>query len=327
MRTRVSIVSALLIVGALAVASVPAFALDPYDAPVISCVSSGENEITIKICAGASGAPAGVTIQWKTYDNWLATGWSDDNLCKLSLSGQPSLQHPDKSRWELLAGECEEIKIGDINFDETGVSGSGCGLDPLECGTDYVFRAFAHAGRRMGRSDWTADLTCSTLPCPPGDCTFTQGYWKTHGPTGCVTGNNSNEWPVTSLMLGSVSYTDAKLCCILNKPAGGNGLISLAHQLIAAKLNVANGASCSAANSAIAAADALIGSLVVPGNPGSCTGGSGSLAPGVTSGLTSTLDDFNNGALSSCPGHCESVPNGVSNREKARWGKVKVRYR
>ncbi len=335
-RCRVPLVCSLLVLGAVAVASVPAFALDPYDAPVISCVSAGENQITIKICGGATtGAPAGITLQWKTVDQFNLSGWDDVGLCKLSLSGQPSLQHPDKSRWELLAGECSAVIIGDINFDETGVSGEGCGLDPLECGTDYVFRAFAHAGRRMGRSDWTADLTCSTLPCPPGDCTFTQGYWKTHGPAGCNPSGGPNVWPVSSLHLGVCpfpnptcpggDYTAAQLCSILNTPAAGNCLISLAHQLIAAKLNVANGATCPAILTLIAAVDAHIGNRRIP------PVGAGTMACNAqANNETMKLDQFNNGIMPDCPVHCDGSANGTSQAargEKAPWGTIKVRYR
>src|SRR5215470_11513793 len=155
-----------LTLAALAAVSVPAFALTPYDAPTLSCVSSGQHEITLRVTAGASGAPAGVTIQWETKELFDQVGWVDDErLCKLSLSGQPSLQHPGASRWDLGPGESEEVKIGDINFDETGVSGENCGVDPLDCGTDYVFRAFAHAGRGFGRSDWSDNLVCSTAAC------------------------------------------------------------------------------------------------------------------------------------------------------------------
>jgi hypothetical protein len=329
MRTRywLPAASMALALAASAVVSVPAFALTPYDAPTLSCVGSGENEITIRVTAGASGAPAGVTIQWEPKDLFDAVGWvDDDRLCKLSLSGQPSLQHPGASRWELGSGESEEIKIGDINFDETGVSGENCGVNPLDCGTDYVFRAFAHAGRGFGRSDWSADVVCSTQPCPTQECTFTQGYWKNHGPTGCASGNNTNAWPVTSLTLGSVGYTDLDLCSILQNSASGNGLVFLAHQLIAAKLNVASGAQCPAAASAIAAADALIGNLVVPPI------GGGFLSPGTTSGLTNTLDDFNNGVLAGCSAHCTSgsvkfdslVP--TPTRDMS-WGGVKSHYR
>ena len=129
----------------------------------------------------------------------------------------------------------------------------------------------------------------TVLPCSTG-CTLTQGYWKTHYPS----------WPLSvingGMTLGSVHYTAAQLESILNTSPVGNGLISLAHQLIAAKLNIANGADGSAVTSTIAAADALIGSLVVP------PAGSGFLAPATTSALTSALDDYNNGVTG--PGHC-----------------------
>jgi hypothetical protein len=46
-----------------------------------------------------------------------------------------------------------------------------------------------------------------------------------------------------SLVIGTVQHTADQLCSIFNTtPAGGNGLVSLAHQLIAAQLNIANGA-------------------------------------------------------------------------------------
>jgi len=307
--------------------------LTPYDAPSLSCVGSGQAEITLKACAGASGAPAGITIQWEEKTIFDQFGWLDSDdprLCALSLSGQPSLQHPGASRWELGPNECQEVMIGDINFDETGVSGHNCGLDPLKCGTEYVFRSFAHAGRGFGRSDWSVDVVCSTQPCPPTSCTFTQGYWKNHGPAGCVSGNNSNQWPVSSLTLGSVNYSDTDLCTVFNTAAGGNGLISLAHQLIAAKLNVAGGAGCPAALLAIASADALIGSRVVPAV------GSDNLAPGLTSGLTLTLDQFNNGILPNCSLHCgTSVRTGGINLLRSAgdpvpnttWGGLKSIYR
>ena len=124
-----------------------------------------------------------------------------------------------------------------------------------------------------------------------GGCTFTQGYWKNHGGT---KKNIPNAWPVSSLTLGTVSYTQAQLIAILEAPPAGNGLISLAHQLIAAKLNVANGAS--PAPSAIADADALIGGLVIP------PVGSGFLAPATTSTLNDALTAFNEGTTG--PGHC-----------------------
>jgi hypothetical protein len=313
----------------------PAMALTPYDTPVITCEGATLSSITLRACGGPSGAPAGVTIQWKTADDYASSGWADDGtLCKLSLSGQPSLQHPGASRWELLPGECENIQIGDINFDETGVSGHDCGLDPLECGTEYVFRWFAHAGRGFGRSDFGGDLTCSTAACPPQRCTFTQGYWKTHGPAGCVTGQNTNQWPAGALpmTLGTSGhlYSATELCSILQAtPAGGNCLISLAHQLISAKLNLANGATtCSGLASAIASAEAQIGTKIVP------PVGPDFIGCGTTiSGITTNLDLYNNGGLCSPNCHGSLRDDSDSDADAApvpansTWGEIKSTYR
>ena len=123
--------------------------------------------------------------------------------------------------------------------------------------------------------------------CTSGGCTLTQGFWKNH----------PNQWPVSILTLGTVSYTKVELLSILGTPVRGNGLLSLAHQLIAAKLNIANGADPSAVAAAIAAADALIGSLEVP------PVGGGYLDPDLTGGLTTTLDNYNKGLIG--PGHCD----------------------
>jgi hypothetical protein len=100
------------------------------------------------------------------------------------------------------------------------------------------------------------------------------------------------------MTLGTVQYTDAQICSILNQPAGGNGLLTLAHQLIAAKLNIAAGADGSSVAADIAAADALIGGLVIP------PVGSGSLSPAAVSTLVTSLTNFNQGVTG--PGHCPS---------------------
>ena len=346
----------LLALGVIAGASAPAFAaLDPYSVPDVSCESATLASITLHVCGGATGAPAGVTIQWKTAADFAASGWADDGtLCKLSLSGQPSLQHPDKSRWELVPGECEDITIGDINFDETGVSGSGCGLDPLQCGTEYVFRWFAHAGRGFGRSDFGGNLTCSTLDCPVGGrCTYTQGYWKNHGgPEGCNQAPvNAPDpvWPASimsgGMTLGSpgVNYSAADLCLILNTPGGGGkGLLTMAHQLIAAKLNLANGAQgCARLDDAINTGNNQIGSvnLVTLAN-GECNKKGVTPPPGCGNTVPSAngpLTEFNEGVLGGvCGPHCSVGPPGLKADASAQaptatrrssWGSVKSIYR
>lgn len=270
--------------------------------PVLSAVSSGSSFIDVQVCApaGGTGLPAGFSVQWMKQADFDVSGWpanSDDpsnpsSFCKASFSGNAF-----NSNYNLAAGQCITVRIGELLLDN-GAS-TNCPV-PLECNTDYVFRAFGHATNSLFRSDFTADLSASTTSCsPPPSCTYTQGYWKNHGPVGCANGNNTDAWPTfTTITLGNVAYTDAQLCAILNTNAGTgqnqNGLIILAHQLIAAKLNLLNGTSNSCIQTTINAADALIGNLVV---------GSDSLPSSSTSALTQVLDDYNNGRLN-CAGHC-----------------------
>lgn len=125
-------------------------------------------------------------------------------------------------------------------------------------------------------------------PISGADCTLTQGYWKNH----------VSEWPVGSLTLGTRTYTQAEALAIFAQPVAGNGLVALAHQLIAAKLNVASG-STNAVSAAIEDADELIGGLVVP------PVGTGYLATSTTASLAQALDDYNVGETG--PGHCDGV--------------------
>jgi cysteine-rich repeat protein len=147
------------------------------------------------------------------------------------------------------------------------------------CGTESTSLSRASEGDSEGAS---------------GDCTLTQGYWKNH----------EEAWDVTTLTLGSTSYSQEQLLEIFRTPVRGNGLVSLAHQLIAAKLNVANGAADGDISDEIAAADALIGSLVVPPI------GEGYLATSETSDLVGALDGFNNSDGETCNAPAPSCGDG-----------------
>jgi hypothetical protein len=145
------------------------------------------------------------------------------------------------------------------------------------------------------RSTPSVTPTATPTPTPsatptatPGGCVFGFGYWKNH----------PQAWPVTELQLGNVTYTQEQLLSIMHEPVRGNGLISLAHHLIATKLNVANGADPSCIQQTIADADALIGDLVVP------PVGDGYLAPRDVGILKDTLEDYNEGHL--CAPSCDN---------------------
>jgi hypothetical protein len=122
-------------------------------------------------------------------------------------------------------------------------------------------------------------------------CTFTPEYWKD--------ADQSPEWPVPSLMLGTRKYSAAAARSILIHSAGGNDLAGLARELIAAKLNQANGARVPAGVlTAMTAAGAAIGAQMVP------PGGAASASSGELRGLAATLAAYNAGDTG--PGHCAS---------------------
>ncbi|MEC7520734.1 MAG: hypothetical protein VYE22_12750 [Myxococcota bacterium] len=92
--------------------------------------------------------------------------------------------------------------------------------------------ASAFGPQDRGQWGW-ADFRpfCCPPPEEPG-CTLTQGFWKNH----------PEAWPVTSLTIGPHTYDQAQLLALLRTPVRGDASVALAHQLIAAELNVAAGA-------------------------------------------------------------------------------------
>jgi hypothetical protein len=144
-------------------------------------------------------------------------------LGPLQDNGGPTFTH------ELLAGS-PAIDAGDPNF-----------LPP----PDYDQRGSGFARVVNSRLDIGAFEVQQAPRCP-----HPQGYWK----------SNPALWPASALpmMLGSQSYTKAELLKILKTQANGDASIILAYQLIAAKLNIANGSDPTPLASTISHADGVL---------------------------------------------------------------------
>ncbi|MFO1074726.1 MAG: hypothetical protein U1E17_18955 [Geminicoccaceae bacterium] len=252
--------------------------------PVLSCADSTQVSLDVQVCGGTSGTPVGFGLRWLEGDTWV------DAAAKCNARFGRKINR-------LKPGECVTVNLGELIAEEA--NHYSC-AELLKCGTDYTIKGWAFATATQKVSPKSSALVCTTVACTPPSkgCTFTQGYWDSHGPV--PKGNNDFTWPepprTAGLSLGVVPYTPTQLQSILQQPTQGNGLVSLAHQLIAAKLNVANGADATAISTTIASADALIGTLVVP------PVGTGSLTPAQTASLNETLTDYNEGAIG--PGHC-----------------------
>lgn len=295
----------LMVTAALVLLAVAPMARAAVDTPTISVSQSGHGKQAIVVTAGASGLPDGFTVWWMDDGTFASYGrtWPSTEVSEqgaAAFTGAPTLNTfgGQFTTFKLAPNASITIEIGDL-FQETGVAGT---VDELEYGTKYHYAAFGldeNNNAASGLSNTVSAFTTNST-----NCTYTIGYWKNH----------EEAWPVVSLTLGTVNYTKQQLLDILNQSVGGNGLVSLAHQLIGAKLNIAAGADPTDAAAAIATADAQIGGLVVP------PVGAGYIHPSQTSGTTQTLDDYNNGIIG--PGHCGTV-----STEQKTWGGVKSLYR
>ncbi len=137
-----------------------------------------------------------------------------------------------------------------------------------------------------------ATFTGEVKPCAqPGGCTYTQGYWGSK--PGVV-------WPSpydrnATFYLSGQSWQGA-----LDTPVNvSQGYYQLAHQFIAATLNVANGAAVPAGvSTTLSLADNWLSTNL----PGACTGPS---SCGQQKDWAQVLDQYNNGLYPGGPQHCE----------------------
>ncbi len=244
--------------------------------PLLSCGGSGQDYIDINVTAGSpTGAPAGFTIQWQTVGDYNHFGWPANSSCPLDSEGVPTCGesfctasfsgNASSSNYNLAAGQPVTVRIGDLMLDN-GVS-TDCPQVRLLCSHNYVFRAFAHANSALQRSAFTENLTCSTLECPVDCDTAVKGvdFWATNYP---------DAWPGAvlegGLTIGCTSYTAEQLeTILLTAPGEGDCTTTLLHQVIAANLNILNGANEEYVNltaESLAGADAFL----CPGGEGDC---------------------------------------------------------
>ena len=227
--------------------------------PILSCAGSGQDYIDINVTAGSpTGAPAGFTIQWQTTGDYQQFGWPTDSSCPPDIDGVPTCGesfckgsfsgNAAFSNYALAAGQSVTVRIGSLQLDN-GAS-TDCPNVSLLCTHDYVFRAFAHANGARQKSAFTENLTCSTQECPV-QCDAnvkSLDFWRTHSMFCTGEGCQEDAWPQSvlenGLTFGCTTYTAEQLeAILLTTPEEGDCTTALLHQVIVAKLNIANGAS------------------------------------------------------------------------------------
>lgn len=195
-----------------------------------------------------------------------------------------------------------------VSDDKSGALGTVCAGDSPKtftysltvgpyatCGT-YTFVNTAsfitNDTETKGSDDHTVNVT---VPC--GGCTLTQGYWKTHSDRGPAPYDDAwkNLGPLeesTPFFLSGKTWYQ-----VFWTPPAGNAYYNLAHQYMAAQLNVLNGSSVPAnVQTALNAATALFNAQGV--NDTTLTKAERTQALS----LATILDQYNNGLIG--PGHC-----------------------
>jgi hypothetical protein len=153
--------------------------------------------------------------------------------------------------------------------------------------TDYC-RAYVVCGQIVP-TDGKATVNYDMLGCNDhtvtGPGTSPVDYWK-----------NPAVWPVDSLDIGGVTYTQAQVIARLKQPVKGDKSKNTFRELVAAKLNVLVGNDGSCVTEAIAAADAWLALHPF----GSHIAGKSSTWKQIN-GTVGTLEDYNLGTLCAPP--------------------------
>jgi hypothetical protein len=206
-----------------------------------------------------------------------------------------------------MYGDLGNVCHDDLPYNTTYTITFGPYSDPDDCGYFEVVNTVSFVTGDNGVTGYDSytlgiDVACSVS----GGCTLTIGYWKTHstyGPApydenwmnlGDADGDGIMEGQDEDFFLSGKTYYEV----LWTPPAGGNVYYILAHQYIAAELNILNGADPADALLAFNAAYNLL-SQYTPAYAATLKGKNKK----AWTDPAAVLDDYNNGLIG--PGHCD----------------------
>jgi hypothetical protein len=224
--------------------------------------------------------------------NFVGAGATASSTASFDVAGTltSGASTTSNGSFSLANGECKEVFFSGLS--ETWSVNVGEGPSAQTTGTTMKITLYNGGATTSSTADATAasnliiapqhgalvEFTNTVQESSTG-CTLTQGYWKTHPEkwTGAFT-------PTTNFYTSGKTYLQ-----VLQTPANGDAYYILAYQFIAAQLNIAAGASSTAAvDAAIAGAKNYY--------TGTATSRTQLLA------WAATLESYNSGLIG--PGHC-----------------------
>ena len=292
----------------------------PIDATINSVSDMVSGGINATVDCGVSfphTLEAGDTLNC-TYSANLPDGANRTNTATATIQNTPSGTTGFSGTANMDFSNATMSQVDDcvdVSDTNVGVLGTVCAFDApktftysldfgahpdadvqLECGDNTHTNTASFITNNSGTTgsdDWTVN---ANVACAQG-CTLTQGYWKTHSDQGPAPYDDA--WKnLGPLEEDTIFFKSGKTWYqVFWTPPAGNAFYNLAHQYMAAKLNILNGASApQSVTDAIAAAEALF-------NAQGFNDTTLSKAEQKTAlSLASTLDKYNNGLIG--PGHC-----------------------
>jgi hypothetical protein len=263
----------------------------------VATVDCGSGSTSLTVLAGETGTCS--------YTAALADASPRTNTATASLKSAAFTGTADVDFAKATIHEIDECI--DVVDDKYGALGAVCAnaqpkmfkyaMDAgsyATCGTYRFDNTAAFTTKDTGAAGSDSWSVAVTVPCP--GCTLTQGYWKTHSSHGPAPYDDG--WlKIGPAGADTVFFKSGKSWYdVFWTPPAGNVYYNLAHQYMAAKLNILNGASSTAAvDAAILGAEGFFSTRT----------------PGATLSKqertqvlkwASTLDEYNNGSIG--PGHC-----------------------
>jgi len=305
-----------------AIAAHPTFNTDTDPPGEVVWTGSGDGVIQVTTNAGALAGASFTNITKPPLPNRFVTDialdpfnqlravatYSGFNANTSATPGHVFTTTDQGATWRDISGNLPDVPVNSVALDPRSVKVIYVGADigvfqTMDGGATWVRLANGmpkvavpmirfHALQRNlvaathGRGVFRMGVADAPLGCALG-----QGYWKTHAVA----------WPTTALMLGNRTYTKSELLNLLNKPIGGDASLILGRHLIAAKLNLANGA-----NNAVIAATATAADNWLRNYAGKLPYKVNASTPeGQTAiNLANTLEQYNNGILAGGPPPC-----------------------
>lgn len=289
---------------------------NPDDVMVVALsdvLSSGEAATIIAdadcdYAAGVLTVPAGETATCD-YEAEPANSNAGTNTATATLN---EIDFEGTADYTFVTPDVETDECINVSDDQYGNLGVVCASEspktfeysmyvgPYETCGEYEFVNIASfVTNDTQATDSDSHTVNVNVPCGTG-CTLTQGYWKTHSQEGPAPYDDA--WQNLSELEEDTPFflSDQTWYEVFWTAPGGNAYYNLAHQYMAAKLNVLNGADAPAeVTAALAQAEELFGDYT-PAQVAALKANNADRKLFIS--LASTLDQYNNGLIG--PGHC-----------------------